>query len=148
MEPRPLEIFQKSSPSVCFCTASDVQLAGLGGGSAAAAVPSPLPLAPWQEAQFVSTDFLAPPTPLTGFFVTLASAGAVHGPWADTTATPAPATRAAAVTAAVSDFANALMRPPLRLLIVTTFTTKSWPFNTRETNEVKPIFAPRPRAAP
>ena len=39
--PRPFEIFQKISPSACFCTFSEVQSAGFV-GSAAAAGPSPL----------------------------------------------------------------------------------------------------------
>src|SRR2546422_5385634 len=57
--PRPLLIFQKSSPSVSLASFFDVQSAGFGGGSAAAAGPSPLPLGPWHVAQFCSASFLA-----------------------------------------------------------------------------------------
>src|SRR5262249_47388250 len=111
--PRPFDIFHKSSPSVSFCTASDVQFAGLGGGSAAAAGPSPLPPGPWHETQLVSTVFFALPMPLIGFFVAFASGGATQGPWAETTAAPAETTRTIAATAMPSDFADALMKPPL-----------------------------------
>src|SRR5262245_59628961 len=99
MAPRPLVIFQNSSPSASAWTFADVQSAGLGGGSAAAAAPSPLPLAPWHVTQLVSAFFLAFPTPFTGFFIALASAGAFHSPWAHAAVIPAPATRVAAVTA-------------------------------------------------
>src|SRR5215475_7156617 len=95
----------------------DVQLAGFGGGSAAAAGPSPLPEAPWHETQFVSTVFFAFPIPFVGFFVALASAGATHGPWAETTVTPAQARSETAATAMLSDFQNGLMTPPLALLL-------------------------------
>src|SRR4029450_3393670 len=116
MAPRPFDIFQKISPSVSFWTAADVQLAGFGGGSAPAAGPSPLPEAPWHETQFVSIDFFAFPTPFTGFFIALASAGPTHGPWAETTVTPVHARSETAVTAMLSDFQNGLMTPPLALL--------------------------------
>src|SRR5713226_4982337 len=110
--PRPFEIFQKSSPSLSFCTRSEVQLAGLGGGSAAAATPSPCPLAPWHETQLISTFFFALPMPLTGFFRFFASGGATHGPCAAATAAPA-TTRATPAIAATTDLPNALMAPPL-----------------------------------
>src|SRR5256885_11741869 len=67
MAPRPFVIFQKISPSVSFATLSDVQSAGFGGGSAAAAGPSPFPLGPWHVTQFVSTIVFAVPMPFTGF---------------------------------------------------------------------------------
>src|SRR5437773_11727815 len=57
--PRPLLIFQKSSPSVSLACFFDVQSAGFGGGSAAAVGLSPLPLGPWHVAQFCSACFLA-----------------------------------------------------------------------------------------
>src|SRR3977135_3249742 len=44
--PRPLLIFQNSSPSVSAAIFDDVQSAGLGGGSAAAAGTSPLATVP------------------------------------------------------------------------------------------------------
>src|SRR5262249_827441 len=75
--------------------------------------PPPLPPGPWHDTQLVSTAFFALPTPLTGFFVAFASGGATHGPWADTTAAPADTTRTIAATATLSDFSNALMKPPL-----------------------------------
>src|SRR3970040_1840347 len=112
MAPRPLLIFQKSSPSDSACTLADVQSAGLGGGSAAAAGPSPLPLAPWQVAQLVSTFFLALPTPFTGFFAFLASAGAFHSPCADAAVMPAPATSVTAAATTVSVLRQALIAPP------------------------------------
>src|SRR5262245_7273224 len=112
MAPRPSLIFQKSSPSVSLWTLADVQSAGLGGGSAAAATPSPLPLGPWQVTQFVSTVFCSLPTPLTGFFMALASAGAFHSPWAQAIPAPAPTSRAAAKITA-RNFASLLMTPPL-----------------------------------
>src|ERR1044071_4867893 len=96
MAPRPLLIFQKSSPSVSLATRADVQSAGFGAGKAAAAGPSPLPLAPWQVTQLVSMFFFALPTPLTGFFVALASAGAFHSPWAQAAVSAAPVTRVTA----------------------------------------------------
>src|SRR5437867_3441427 len=102
MAPRPFDIFQNNSPSVCFWTASEVQFAGFGGGSAAAAGPSPLPEGPWHDTQFVSTAFFALPTPLTGFFIALASAGATQGPWAETTATPVQTRNVIAATAMLS----------------------------------------------
>src|SRR5688500_12096105 len=113
--PRPLEIFQKISPSVSLATFADVQSAGLGGGSAAAAGPFPLPPGPWQEAQLVSTSFLALASvclssflPASGFLRLLASAGAFHSPCAQT-AVPAPtATRAEAATT-IDNLRNALM---------------------------------------
>src|SRR5437879_12997262 len=88
MAPRPFDIFQKISPSDWLWTAAAVQLAGLGGGSAAAAGPSPFPLAPWHETQFVSTATFAVPTPFTGFFIALASAGATPSPCAVSSTTP------------------------------------------------------------
>src|SRR5437867_1364429 len=118
MAPRPFDIFQKISPSDWLWTAAAVQLAGLGGGSAAAAGPSPFPLAPWHETQFVSTAFFAFPTPFTGFFIALASAGATHGPWAETTAAPVQTTSVIAATAMLSDLPNALMTPPLVKLVL------------------------------
>src|SRR5947208_4175221 len=85
--PRPLLIFQKSSPSVSLASFFDVQSAGFGGGSAAAAGPSPLPLGPWHVAQFCSASFLAsarsfasPFLAASGFLVFFASAGAFHSP--------------------------------------------------------------------
>src|SRR5213083_145119 len=111
MAPRPFEIFQKISPSVCFCTATDVQFAGLGGGRAAAAGPSPCPLAPWHVTQFVSTTFFASPTPFTGFLRLFASGGATHGPCANAPGTPATRVRAAPATTAVTNFPRALMTP-------------------------------------
>src|SRR5688500_5384070 len=115
MAPRPVEIFQKSSPSDSACTLADVQSAGLGGGSAAAAAPSPLPLAPWQVTQLVSTFFLALPTPLTGFLVFLASAGAFHSPCAHADTMPAPATSATAAATTISVLTHALMETLLEL---------------------------------
>src|SRR4029450_3736951 len=121
MAPPRVDIFQKISPSVSFWPAADVQLAGFGGGSAAAAGPSPLPEAPWHETQFVSTLFFAVPIPFTRLFVPvsapLASAGATPGPWAETTVTPAHARSGTAMTAMLSDFQNGLMTPPLALLL-------------------------------
>src|ERR687887_189240 len=115
MGPRPFEIFQKSSPSVSFCTRSDVQSAGLG-VRAAAAGPSPLPDAPWHDIQFVSTVFLALPIPFTGFFIAFASGGATHGPVAAPCAHAPPnvpaATSATVATAAPTMLTNALMSPP------------------------------------
>src|SRR5262249_54588502 len=80
--PRPLEIFQNSSPSVSSCTRLDVQSAGFG-VSAAAAAPSPLPFAPWQDAQLTlaifspcSTTFLSAGN---GFFLALSASGTTHG---------------------------------------------------------------------
>jgi hypothetical protein len=61
----------------------------------------------------VSTDFFAFPTPFTEFFTALASAGAFHGPWADTTDTPVQARSVIAATAMLSNLPNALMTPPL-----------------------------------
>src|SRR5881296_1168989 len=83
MAPRPFVIFQKISPSVSFATLSDVQSAGFGGGSAAAAGPSPFPPGPWHVTQFVSTIVFAFPMPFTGFFRFFASGGATHGSCAD-----------------------------------------------------------------
>src|SRR6266550_966752 len=81
--PRPLLIFQKSSPSVSAASFADVQSAGLGGGSAAAAGPSPLPPGPWHVTQFCSASFLASARSFgsvffaaSGFFTFFASAGA------------------------------------------------------------------------
>src|SRR5919108_4865642 len=117
--PRPLEIFQKSSPSVSDATLADVQSAGLGGGSAAAAGPSPLPFGPWHDWQFVSTSFLALAIAALsvflsarGFFVALASAGAFHSPCAHTADTAPTATRAAPATT-INDLWNAFMSSPL-----------------------------------
>src|SRR5688572_8971410 len=112
MAPRPLEIFQKSSPSDWVCTFADVQSAGLGGGSAAAAAPSPLPLAPWHDAQLVSADFLALPMPFSGFFFAFSAAGATHSPCAHA-APDTPARNAAATAAAVTILPNGLMASPL-----------------------------------
>src|SRR5262245_56680498 len=103
MAPRTFDIFQKSSPSVSFCTEADVQFAGFGAGNAAAAGPSPLPPGPWHDTQFVSTDFFALPIPFTGFFIVLASGGATHGPWAETTAAPTHTSSEIAATAMLSD---------------------------------------------
>src|SRR5687767_5508906 len=121
MAPRPLEIFQKSSPSDSLATFADVQSAGFGGGSAAAAGPSPLPL-PWQDWQFVSIFFFALPSACLsvflsarGFFIALTSAGAFHSPCAHTAETAPTATRAAAVTT-INDLWHALMGSPLRTL--------------------------------
>src|SRR5512145_888284 len=106
--PRPLEIFQKSSPSVSFWTFADVQSAGFGGGSAAAAGPSPLPL-PWQDWQFVSMFFFAFASACLsvfcaarGFFRPLASAGAFHSPCAHT-AEPALTAARAVAAATIND---------------------------------------------
>jgi len=103
---RPFEIFQKISPSEWLWTAATSSWQGLGAGSAAAAGPSPFHWPPWHETQFVSIVFFAFPTPFTGFFIALASAGATHGPWAETTATPAHARSGTAATAMLSDFQN------------------------------------------
>src|SRR6185369_8966631 len=111
--PRPLLIFQNSSPSVSDATLAEVQSAGFGGGSAAAAGPSPLPFGPWHVTQLVSMFFFALPTPFTGFFVPLASAGAFHSPCAHAAVIAAPATSVAATAATATDLSNALMaRPP------------------------------------
>jgi len=93
----------------------------LGGGSAAAAGPSPLPL-PWHDWQLVSTSFLASAISFLsaflsarGFFIALASAGAFHSLCAHTADTaPAPTTAAAAMT--INDLRHALMGSPLRTL--------------------------------
>src|SRR3972149_4935003 len=78
MGPRPFEIFQKISPSLSPWTAAAIQLAGLT-GRAAAAGPSPPPLAPWQATQLASAIFLASAITLsdlaTGFFTFFASGG-------------------------------------------------------------------------
>src|SRR5262249_24340778 len=80
--PRPLEIFQNSSPSVSSCMRLDVQSAGLG-VSAAAAAPSPLPPFPWQDAQLTSAIFFPFSTDslpgLSGLFWAFSDSGAVHG---------------------------------------------------------------------
>src|SRR5712692_8024523 len=124
MAPRPLEIFQKSSPSPSAFTLADVQSAGLGGGSAAAAGPFPLPSGPWHVEQFVSASFLPSAADLgslgDGFFMLFASAGAFHSGCAQTTAAPATNT---AVATATTYFVPVLMRPPLRIVLV--FTTQS-----------------------
>src|SRR5207247_970795 len=115
--PRPLLIFQKSSPSPSTATFADVQSAGLGGGSAAAAGPSPLPL-PWQDWQLVSASFLASANSLaspflaaSGFFVFFVSAGAFHSPAGACAHTPeaTPAASAAAATTTVNSLRNALI---------------------------------------
>src|SRR3989475_7160371 len=144
MAPRPFVIFQKISPSVSFATLSDVQSAGFGGGSAAAAGPSPFPPGPWHVTQFVSTIVFAFPMPFTGFFRFFASGGATHGSCADAAPRPTATTRATPATTAVTDFPNTLIAPPSGHLIVMKFTARPRPFNTRVTNAVKPIFA-RPR---
>src|SRR5437660_10738042 len=97
--PRPLLIFQNSSPSVSAATFDDVQSAGLGGGSAAAAGPLPLPSGPWQEAQLVSASFLPSPSralsaflSASGFFTFFCSAGPFHSPCAHAAIVPVPAT--------------------------------------------------------
>src|SRR6266403_563571 len=104
--PRPLLIFQNSSPSVSAAIFDDVQSAGLGGGSAAAAGPSPLPPLPWQVAQFCSASFLPSATSFgssffVGFLVFFASAGAFYSPCAQTPDATSVA-RAAAATATVN----------------------------------------------
>ena len=82
MAPRPVFIFQKISPSDSLWTFFDVQSAGLG-LRAAAAAPSPLPLTPWQETQFVCATFWPWATVLasagSGFFLSFSAGGAVHG---------------------------------------------------------------------
>src|SRR5437773_7387182 len=85
--PRPLLIFQYSSPSVSLASFFDVQSAGFVGGSAAAAGPPPLPLGPRHVAQFCSASFLAsagsfvsPFLAARGVLVCFASAGAFHAP--------------------------------------------------------------------
>src|SRR3989304_5798016 len=112
MGPRPFEIFQKISPSLSPWTAANVQLAGLT-GRAAAAGPSPAPLAPWQATQLASAIFLAAATTLsdlaTGFFTLFASGGATHLPWAQT---PAPSATTA-TNPTVTPNQRALMSPPL-----------------------------------
>src|SRR5882724_2743808 len=115
--PRPLLIFQNSSPSVSAAIFDDVQSAGLGGGSAAAAGPSPLPPLPWQVAQFCSASFLPSATSFgssffVGFLVFFASAGAFHSPCAQTPDATAVAS-AAAATATVNGLRNDLMGSPL-----------------------------------
>ena len=112
MAPRPLLIFQKSSPSLSEATFADVQSAGFGGGSAAAAAPSPLPLGPWHVTQFVSMFFFALPAPLTGFFKAFASAGAFHSPCAHAAVMAAPATSVRETAATVNDLRHDLMAPP------------------------------------
>src|SRR5437899_12916236 len=93
--PRPLLIFQKSSPSVSLASFLDVQSAGFGGGSAAAAGPSGLRLGAWHVAEFCSARFLAaarglagPVLAARGFFVLLASDGAFRCRGAQTPDTP------------------------------------------------------------
>src|SRR5262245_41839782 len=94
MAPRPSLILQKRIASLSPWIFAEVQWAGLGGGRAAAAGPSPLPDAPWQVTQFVSTVFLASPTPFTLFLALLTHlASAFHSPCAQ--ARPAPPTSAA-----------------------------------------------------
>jgi hypothetical protein len=70
--------------------------------------------------------FLAFPTPLTGFFVAFADAGAFHSPWAKAPPTPAPVTTVTAATMA-NTLPSLVMLPPLEF--VTAFTTSS-PFTT------------------
>src|SRR5438094_9084163 len=115
--PRPLLIFQKSSPAVSLASFFDVRSAGFGGGSAAAAAPSPLPLGPWHVSQFSSASFLAsarsfasPFLAASGFLVFFASAGAFHSPCAQTPETTPIASAAAAT---IDDLRNGLMGSPL-----------------------------------
>src|SRR5437762_13146569 len=87
--PRPLLIFQNSSPSASAAIFDDVQSAGLGGGSAAAAGPSPLPPLPWQVTQFRPASFLPSATSFgssffAGVLVFFASAVACHSACAQT----------------------------------------------------------------
>src|SRR2546428_11662699 len=117
--PRPLLIFQKSSPSVSLASFFAVRSAGFGGGSAAAAGPSPLPLGPWHVTQFCSASFLASARSLaspflatSGFLVLFASAGAFHSPCAQTPETT-PSASAAAAAATVNGVRNGLMGSPL-----------------------------------
>jgi hypothetical protein len=82
MAPRPLEIFQNSSPSLWSWTLGDVQSAGLG-LSAMAAGPFPLKVVPWQGSQLAfATD--RPSSMLfgslgKGFFFAFSDAGAPQG---------------------------------------------------------------------
>ena len=82
MAPRPVEIFQKSSPSVWSWTRGDVQSAGLG-LSAMAAGPFPLKDSPWQGTQLVlATDrpiSMAFGSVATGLRFAFSDAGATHG---------------------------------------------------------------------
>src|SRR5262249_30574519 len=84
MAPRPVLIFQKSSPSDSSWIFFDVQSAGLG-LSAAAATPSPLPLAPWQVAQLIWATFCPWSTTFAsagkGFFFAFSAGGACHAAW-------------------------------------------------------------------
>src|SRR5688572_21924152 len=149
MAPRPLEIFQNSSPSVSFWTLADVQSAGFGGGSAAAAAPSPLPEVPWHDEQFVSADFLALPMPFTGFFLAFSAGGATHSPCAHA-APDTPARNAAATAAAVNVFRNDLMGSPLCYLIVSPSQRCHCSMPVRRVNPHAPRSVPhhwRPRAA-
>src|SRR3990167_9848329 len=157
MGPRPFEIFQKISPSLSPWTAADVQLAGLT-GRAAAAGPSPPPLAPWQATQLASAIFLASAITLsdlaTGFFTFFASGGATHLPWAQT---PAPSARTAttATTPTVNPNQRALMFPPLIGLPSIHSTEETGPsFRRRDGAYLTPpvgdgqvVSQPRPRAA-
>src|SRR3990170_3457237 len=85
MAPRPVEIFQNREPSVSSCIFLEDQSAGFG-LSAAAAAPSPLPLAPWHEAQFTFATFSPCSTAFfpaaTGFFLPFSASGAAQGVWA------------------------------------------------------------------
>jgi hypothetical protein len=82
MGPRPVAIFQNSSPSDSSCTRRDVQSAGFG-LSATAAAPSPLPRAPWQETQLIFATFSPWSTVFlslgAGFFFAFSDPGAAHG---------------------------------------------------------------------
>src|SRR5690242_21285823 len=102
MAPRPVLIFQNSSPSDSSWTRLEVQSAGLG-FSATAAAPSPLPLLPWQDTQLTLATFS--PCSATfalaaiGLFLAFSDAGAVQGVWpqavpARASPRPAIATRA------------------------------------------------------
>src|SRR5262245_5751509 len=144
MAPRPLEIFQNSSPSVSLWTLAEVQSAGLGGGSAAAATPSPLPEAPWHVTQLVSTICFAFPMPFTGFFMALASAGAVHSPCADTTAIPAPATNTTAARAVLTNLASLLIGLPPWTIVMKVRTRRPL-IVTSATETVKELFTPERR---
>ncbi len=82
MAPRPVEIFQTSSPSLWSWTRGEVQSAGLG-LSAIAAGPFPLKVWPWQGTQLA----LATTRPSSmllesaarGLFLAFSDTGATHG---------------------------------------------------------------------
>jgi len=127
--PRPVEIFQNSSPSLWSCTRAEVQSAGLG-LRAMAAGPLPLKVSPWQGTQLAlaterpnSTLFGSPGS---GFFLAFSAAGTTHGAWAG-----AEPDKISAATAKTADGRAHLAVPRVAGSRPTGFTsserTDSWP---------------------